>query len=105
MVFNQSDRDIITTYFRNRTSGLPPGLVKRNGNLPPGLQKQLERNGTLPPGLQKQVQSLPSDLERRLSRLPANYYRGLIGSDVIMVNQKTAEIIDIIRGIVRYGDR
>jgi len=105
LVFSQSDRDIITTYFRNRTSGLPPGLAKRNGNLPPGLQKQLERNGTLPPGLQKQVQPLPSDLERRLSRLPVNYNRGLIGSDVIMLNQKTREIVDILRGIAMGVDR
>jgi hypothetical protein len=80
-------------------------LAKRNGNLPPGLQKQLERNGTLPPGLQKQVQPLPSDLERRLSRLPVTYYRGSIGSDVIILNQKTGEIVDILRGIAMGADR
>ncbi len=33
--------------------GLPPGLAKRNGNLPPGLERHIERTGELPPGLQK----------------------------------------------------
>ncbi len=35
--------------------GLPPGLAKRNGNLPPGLQRHVERTGELPPGLQKRM--------------------------------------------------
>lgn len=35
--------------------GLPPGLAKRGGNLPPGLQKHLMRHGQLPPGLQKRL--------------------------------------------------
>ena len=33
-------------------SGLPPGLAKRGGNLPPGLEKK-RRAGNLPPGLEK----------------------------------------------------
>ncbi len=35
------------------TDRLPPGLAKRGGNLPPGLQKHIERTGQLPPGLEK----------------------------------------------------
>lgn len=35
--------------------GLPPGLAKRGGQLPPGLQKHLLRTGQLPPGLQKRL--------------------------------------------------
>ena len=38
---------------------LPPGLAKRNGNLPPGLQKHLYRTGHLPPGLEKRYYSRP----------------------------------------------
>ncbi len=33
--------------------GLPPGLAKRGGNLPPGLERHVERSGQLPPGLEK----------------------------------------------------
>jgi hypothetical protein len=35
--------------------GLPPGLAKRGGQLPPGLQKHLWKHGALPPGLQKKI--------------------------------------------------
>jgi hypothetical protein len=34
--------------FRNRYSNLPPGLAKGDGNLPQGLEEQLQRNGELP---------------------------------------------------------
>lgn len=34
-------------------NNLPPGLAKRNGNLPPGLQRHIDRTGHLPPGLEK----------------------------------------------------
>ncbi len=38
---------------RGRGNGLPPGLAKRNGNLPPGLQRHIARTGHLPPGLER----------------------------------------------------
>ncbi len=38
-----------------RHQGLPPGLAKRDGHLPPGLQKHYERTGHLPPGLEKKI--------------------------------------------------
>ncbi len=104
-VFRERDRNVISTYFRTRTSGLPPGLAKRNGSLPPGLEKQLERNGTLPPGLQKRVQPLPPDLERRLPRLPVIYRRGTIGPDAIILNTKTGAIMDIIRGVATVAGK
>jgi hypothetical protein len=58
-VFGPRDRDLIGGYYQNQYSNLPPGLAKRGGNLPPGLERQLQRNGTLPPGLQKLLE-LPS---------------------------------------------
>ena len=60
--FGTHDRDIIREYYHNNYSSLPPGLAKRNGNLPPGLQKHLERDGTSPPGLQKRLTPFPEDL-------------------------------------------
>src|SRR5512139_807060 len=75
VVFGDRDRRIIHEYCGQPSSGLPPGLAKRNGNLPPGLEKQLRRNGRLPPGLQKKCRPFPVDLERRLPPLPRNYAR------------------------------
>ena len=49
--FLPEERRIIENYYRSGgpSKGLPPGLAKRGGNLPPGLQKHLDKNGTLPP--------------------------------------------------------
>src|SRR5258708_35985454 len=41
-VFADRDREVIVRYFHGESSGLPPGLAKRGGNLPPGLERQLE---------------------------------------------------------------
>jgi len=79
---------------------LPPGLAKRGSDLPPGLQKQLAKNGKLPPGLEKRLQPFPPQLESRLPKLPPYYERGVIGSDVIILNRKTQMIVDIMRDVL-----
>ena len=56
--FRSQDVRVIVDYF-HPASGLPPGLAKRDGDLPPGLEKQLRRNGKLPPGLQKKLAPFP----------------------------------------------
>lgn len=95
IIFAPEERRIITDYFRLNTSNLPPGLAKRNGKLPPGLQKQLRRNGQLPPGLQKRVEPFPSDLEQRLPRLPV-YRRGVVENRAILYDPNTMAILDMI---------
>jgi hypothetical protein len=98
--FGARDRDIIGGYYRNRHSNLPPGLAKRGGKLPPGLERQLERNGTLPPGLQKRLEPFPLELSRQLPPLPSGYVRGLIGGSAIVVNRRTWAIVDVIHGVL-----
>jgi hypothetical protein len=75
-------------------------LAKRGGNLPPGLQKQLERNGQLPPGLQKRLEPLPVDLDRRLPRLPEYWERVIVDRDVILLDRRTNRILDIIEDVI-----
>ena len=99
--FGAHDREIITTYYTQRASGLPPGLAKREGELPPGLEKQLRRNGTLPPGLQKKIQPFPEVLERQLSPLPTGYRRVILDAHVLVYKPDTHAIVDIILDIVR----
>ena len=74
---------------------MPPGLAKRGGNLPPGLEKQLQRNGRLPPGLEKRISPFPADLERRLSPLPSGYSRIFIAGRAAIYNRSTQIIADI----------
>ncbi len=99
IIFTQEERTIVTNWFRTNRSDLPPGLAKRD-RLPPGLEKQLRERGTLPPGLQKRVQPLPFELERQLHRLPTGYRRAVIGGNVILMNEKTSVIYDIIRNAI-----
>ncbi len=99
-VFTREEVTVINRYFTDNRSGLPPGLAKRE-QLPPGLQRHLERNGTLPPGLQKKVQPLPPELERRMRVLPTGYRRVVIAGNVILMNEKTATIYDIVRNVIR----
>ena len=102
--FLDEERRIIEQYYRNgrkfKHKGLPPGLAKRGGNLPPGLQKQLERNGRLPPGLQKRLEPLPVDLDRRLPALPEYWERVIIDRDVILLDRRTNRILDIIEDVI-----
>ena len=99
--FSDRDREIITRYYVDHGSNLPPGLAKRAGNLPPGLEKQLERKGTLPPGLEKRIEPCPTELERQLPPLPAEYRRAVIGAHVVVFNRNTSVIVDIMKDVVR----
>lgn len=93
VAFSDQDRGYIHDYYRSARN-LPPGLAKKK-HLPPGLQKQLVRRGTLPPGLSGQ--RLPYELERRLSPLPDGYLRLRIGGDVVLFNEKTRVIFDLVQ--------
>ena len=103
--FEPHERDDIFGYYANSSRGLPPSLAKRDGNLAPGLEKQLARNGTLPPGLQKRLEPFPVELERRLPPLPAIYQRGVIGPDIVLLDRRTGVILDIIRGVITLPRR
>ena len=99
-LFGKESERIIREWFANSSNlkGLPPGLAKRD-QLPLGLQKQLARNGQLPPGLQKKVQPLPQQLEIRLPRLPDGRRRIVIAGNVILLEERTARILDILRAV------
>jgi len=98
-VFTKEERIKITEWFKTNRSGLPPGLAKRE-KLPPGLAKQLRQRGKLPPGLQKKIQPLPPHLEKELRLLPTGFKRVVIAGNVVLMNEKTAVIYDIIRNAI-----
>lgn len=98
-VFTREEITLVKNYFYDNRDGLPPGLAKRE-KLPPGLERQLRQNGTLPPGLQKKVQPLPPELDRQMRVLPTGYRRVVIAGNVILLNQKTAVIYDIVRNVI-----
>ena len=95
LIFSERDQDLIRSYYRPHGGrGLPPGLAKRNGNLPPGLEKQLRANGTLPPGLQKRAEPFPLELDRQLPRLPRGYSRVMMEGRAMTLDINS-HIIDV----------
>lgn len=102
--FTVEERRIIYDYYHKGTKakkkGLPPGLAKRGGNLPPGLQKKLERDGQLPPGLQKRLEPLPTDLSRRLPVLPEYWERVIVERDIVLIDRRSNRVLDIIEDII-----
>ncbi len=89
---------------RGHGRGMPPGLAKRGGDLPPGLAMR----HSLPPGLARndrlpedvQYEPLPRDLERRLPPLPSrDYIRVRVGTDLLILNKKTRVVIDMVQGL------
>jgi len=95
MIFSSGDREKISHYYKSRkkTKALPPGLAKKK-ELPPGLQKHLQKYDELPPGLEGK--KLPQDLDRTLTRLPEDYVRLKVGGDVVLMNEKTRVVFDVI---------
>jgi hypothetical protein len=95
------DRETIKRYYQQHPAGLPPGLAKRGGDLPPGLDKQLKRNGQLPPGLQKKLEPVPAGLHGQLSRVPSGYNWFVLGAHIVVMNKQKNLIGDFALDIVR----
>src|SRR6267378_3999346 len=74
--FGDHDREVITQYYSNRGSNLPPGLAKR-------------------------VQPCPVELERQLPPLPTEYRRGVIGAHIVIFNRNTNVIVDVLKDVAR----
>jgi Ni/Co efflux regulator RcnB len=79
-------------------SGLPPGLAKRE-TLAPGLQRQLRERGQLPPGLRDRAYDLPHELVIRLPRIEENHRWITIGGNVILLDETTSLIVDLIADV------
>ena len=100
-VFWEGHEDTIRAWFSNKQNlkGLPPGLAKRE-QLPAGLARQLQKNGSLPPGLEKHVHLFPLELGRLLPELPKGVIRVVIGVDILLLDETSNKILDIVREVL-----
>ena len=62
---------------------------------------QYQRNGTLPPGLAKR--DLPADLSQRLPRPRFGTERVAVDNDVLLIQQSTGVILDILTDVIAGG--
>jgi hypothetical protein len=98
--FSTQDRMIIQQYYRtSRGSSTLSSGVTRKKHLPPAFQKHLVKDGILPSGLVKRA--LPIDLENRLTPLPLNYERWLVGTDVVIIDSRNRVILDLVVNATR----
>lgn len=101
VAFNEHDRERIQRYYggkhRKKSKKIPPRLAKKR-RLPPGLNKQVQRHGRLPPGLEGRL--LPAALERELTPLPPGYVRMQVGGDVVLADERTRVVFDVIHDVV-----
>ena len=100
-VFWEGQEDTIRAWFSNKQNleGLPPGLAKRE-RLPVGLERQLQKNRTLPPGLEKRVHPFPGELGKLLPELPKGVIRVVIGVDILLLDETSNTILDIVREVL-----
>ncbi|MHB1145211.1 MAG: hypothetical protein ACYCZS_09965 [Thiobacillus sp.] len=96
VVFSDRDRAIIRDYYRSDYRRLPPGLAKQ-GKIPPGHAFRMQRQQAIPPGVA--WENLPTDVERRLSRLPEGYVRVVIGADVAILHTRTRVVLDVVEAL------
>jgi hypothetical protein len=84
--FSNQDRKIIHDYYATHkayaSENAPPRLVKRE---------------VLPPGVQADM--LPTELRARLTRLPDNYVRMRVGTDVVLLDRSNRVVLDVIYGV------
>ena len=97
--FGKNHEKTVRDWFASKENqaNLPPGIAKRE-ELPPGLQRHLERNGTLPQDLQSRMQPLPDGLASQLPAPPAGVKRGVVGDRVVLMEEGTGKVLDVIKG-------
>jgi hypothetical protein len=97
--FTEREITLIQDWFRTNRNNLPEWLAKSN-SVPADLEKQLEKKATVPSGLQSSLQPLPDALEKQLMPLPVGFRRVVVGGNVILINQVTRSIVDIVRAAI-----
>lgn len=97
--FNDQQRIVVREYYvQNYSNGkkCPPGLAKKNnGCMPPGQVRNWAVGQPVPRGVT--VYSVPQPVIVQLPPAPFGYRYARIGGDIILVQQQSNLIVDIIQ--------
>ena len=97
--FNDQQRTLVRQYYTTTYSNAkrcPPGLAKKNnGCLPPGQVQQLVVGQPIPRNVT--VYQVAQPVIRKLPAAPVGYRYERIGGDIVLVQQQTNIIVDIIQ--------
>jgi hypothetical protein len=96
--FSSLDRQRIDSWFKRY-----PEYVTRtyapDGKLPPQVDRELAPTDRLPRNVPKA--RLPWPLENQLSTVPPGVERVIVGRHLVMLDERTFTVLDIIRDVVR----
>jgi hypothetical protein len=96
--FGPEQETFIREWFskQQKLGELPAALITREAS----STLSLRRDGVLPEDLRQRVQSLPVGLECQLPTLPKDLHRVVLLGDVMILEESTARIVDLIRGVL-----
>jgi hypothetical protein len=89
--FTENDRALIREYYSNFE--FPPELEDPSV-IAPGLKQRLELSATLPPDIA--AFPLPLELQEQLASIPPGYERFRTGQDVVLMDVRTRQVVDIV---------
>jgi hypothetical protein len=93
--FSEGDRELIRQFYS--TYEFPPELSDPEV-LATDPETRIEISAALPPG--PSGTPLPAGLESRLSSLPPGYVRFRSGDDVVLMDTRTREVLDVIYDVL-----
>jgi hypothetical protein len=96
VVFTDHDRRLINDYYAPRYKKSPPGLAKQD-KLTPGHACRARVNQPIHDDARWRY--LPYELDQRLTRLPPEYVRVVIGTDVAIMNVRTRVVAVVLEDI------
>lgn len=96
--FSGQDRQRIDSWFKRY-----PEYVTRtyapDGKLPPQVDRELAPTDRLPRNVARA--RLPWPLENQLSAVPSGVERVIVGRHLVMLDERTFTVLDIVRDVVR----
>ena len=97
--FRTDDRHAVQAFYAQHPGALPPGLAKK-GKVPPGHAKRMHRINVaqvVTPEIEVHLLPLPHALEIQLPPPPHSVIRRILGRDLIMIDQHTHKVLDVLR--------
>ena len=101
--FTVNDYKTIDAYYRQQWGDIAPGSINRS-TFSPDIERALKPGEKLPPQLQKKLETIPRELEEKLSGQPAGYAIYKLGHHVVLLRRSDLMIADIVRdaGLTSY---
>lgn len=104
--FTTSQRTVLIDLLRGNcgcnyllTDATRTQIMSQARSLPPGIQKQLLKGKGLPYGIAKKWVALPKQVNTYIN-LPSYYDLVVIGSNVVLLDQVTEVVVDVITNVV-----